>query len=102
MTFGHCVASSETLLPAGRAGEGSRVFQARFLISKRALMSGKPTWGEERRRSIGHLMACQAGADVLQLTPLIPNTASSVGLPNRKEKFCLTCRANYGVGVGVM
>jgi len=29
-----------------QAGEGSRFFRARFLISKRALMSGKPTWGE--------------------------------------------------------
>jgi len=36
------------LLPAGQADEGSRIFQARFLISKRALMSGKPTWGDER------------------------------------------------------
>jgi len=40
-----------------QAGEGSRFFRACFLISKRAIMSGKPTWGEERRRPIGPLLA---------------------------------------------
>jgi len=89
MTFGLCVAGSETLLPAGQAGEGSQFFLARFLISKRALMSGKPTWGEERRRPIGPLLACPGGANVLQLTPPPPNIASPVGLTNRKRYSCL-------------
>jgi len=87
MTFGRYVAENETLLPAGQAGKGSRFFRARFLISKRALMSGKPTWGEERRRRISALLACPAGANALQLAPPPPNIASRVGLPNRKESF---------------
>jgi hypothetical protein len=40
-----------------------------------------------KKRSIGPLLACPAGANVLQLMPPIPNFASPVGLPNRKENF---------------
>jgi hypothetical protein len=65
-SFGRWVAENETWLPAGQASEESRVFLARFLISKRALMSGKPTWGEERRRPIGPCWLVQQESNFLQ------------------------------------
>ena len=45
----HCVARSETLLPAGRAGEGSRFFQAYFLIFKTCAHAGQADMGQRAK-----------------------------------------------------
>ena len=76
----HCVARSETLLPAGRAGEGSRFFQAYFLIFKTCAHAGQADMGRKTKATdwpISPLLACPSGAKALQLTPPPTNIASA-------------------------
>jgi len=99
MTFGPCVAGSDTLLPAGQAGTGSWLFPSPFSNLKTYAHVGQADMGrraKERRANCGGrlfspLLACPAGAKVFQLKPSPPIIASPVGLSNRKESF-------YGCG----